>query len=69
MDERTKPIVQNVTVDLTVSEVLEFFRQHPEKDLKPTLPPLRPKGGEVYLFFPKDDNCKSESTSLCVEFT
>ena len=63
MDERAKPIAENVSADLAVSEVLRFFREHPEKDLKPTLPPLRPKGGEIYLFFPKDDNCKSELTS------
>ena len=55
MEERAKPILENVTADLAVSEVVKFFREHPEKDLKPTFPPMRTKGGEIYLFFPKDD--------------
>ena len=62
--EKPKPIAENVTADLAVSDVLRFFREHPEKDLKPTYPPLRPKGGEVYIFYPEDDTCKSKLTSL-----
>ena len=64
MEERAKPIGENVTADLAVSEGLKFFREHPEKDLKPTFPSMRPKGGKIYLFFPKDDSCKSEMTSV-----
>ena len=50
-------------MDLAVSEVVRHFAEHPNKDLMPTFPFLRPKGGEVYIFFPKDDSCKSELIS------
>ena len=62
--EKAKPIAENVRADLAVSDVLRFFREHPEKELKPTYPPLRPKGGEVYIFYPEDDTRKGKLTSL-----
>ena len=64
--EKPKPIAENVTADPAVSDVLGFFREHPEKDLKPTYPPLRPKGGEIYIFYPEDDTCKSKLPILLV---
>ena len=51
---------------VAVSDVLRFFREHPEKDLKTTYPPLRPKGGEIYIFYPEDDTCKSKLPILLV---
>ena len=64
--EKPKPIAENVTADLAVSDVLRFFRKHPEKDLKPTYPPLRPKGGEICIFYPEDDTWKSKLPILLV---
>ena len=48
--EKPKPIAENVTADLAVSDVLRVFREHPEKDLKSTYPPLRLKGGETIIY-------------------
>ena len=40
--------------ELTLGEVLSRDQQ------RATLPPLKPKGGEVFLFFPHNEDCNGQ---------
>ena len=55
--ERAKAIAVDVTEQLSVSEILSYFKKG---NKRPCYPPVRPKAGEVYLIVPKDESCKSE---------
>ena len=51
-----KPIAEKF-VDLTVEEVVTFL-QVPSKDHS-CVPPVKPKGGEIYIFSPGDEPRKN----------
>ena len=48
------------TSPLSTFSVLRLFREYGKKDLKPTLPPVKPKGGEVFLFYSENSSCKGK---------
>ena len=56
--EPAKPLAQ-VNTELSIAQVLNYFRV----EVNPTLPPVLPKGGDVYLFIIDDDSRKSECTT------
>ena len=51
---------------LTLSKVIEFFKlvSNPEKTI--SVPPVRPKGGEVYLFMPDSSDSTSKVYKLAI---
>ena len=54
-------ISRNENEPLTIPKVLEFFKlasNRPEVTI--SVPPVRPKGGEVYLFIPESSNTTSK---------
>ncbi len=69
---RAEPVAENINTELTVSDVLTYFRKY-EDDLKSNcglaqrqLPAqvYKPKGGDIYFFVPVTDSCKSKCPSL-----
>jgi hypothetical protein len=56
--ERARPLAGDVEVDLSVSEVLRYFKN----PVQPSYPPIKPKAGEIYLITWNDDSCSSEYT-------
>jgi hypothetical protein len=59
--EPAKPLTQlaNPNAELSVTQVFNYLK----KEVKPTLPPLLPKGGDVYLFVIDDESRKSKYAS------
>ena len=51
--------VKEICRELTIDQVLHYFQKY--KDLGPTLPPLKPKGGDCFMFMPADEDCKGIS--------
>ena len=48
--------VTNIKRDLDISRVLKLLKKF--EDTQPNLPPFQPKGGDVYLYRPKNDQLK-----------
>ena len=44
---------------LRVSEVLQLVRRHASAGVKQSLPPMKPKGGEIYIYL-CEGSCKSK---------
>ncbi len=53
--------VMNTKNDLDVPSVLSLFKKL--QRTQPTLPPFQPRGGEVYIFRPTNDQCKGKPTN------
>ena len=60
-------VSRNENEPLTLPKVIEFFKlaSNPEKTI--FVPPVRPKGGEVYLFIPdySDSTSKVYKLAIC----
>ena len=62
--EAAKPIVQlSRTTELSVTDVKRYFQEYAKK-AKPTLPPLHPKGCDVYVFLLDEDR----KSKLCISY-
>ena len=44
--------------ELALNEVVQFLSSDQPRSI--SLPPIKPKGGEVYLFMASNENCKGE---------
>ena len=53
-------VSHNENEPLTVPKVLENFKFPSNPEVTISVPPVRPKGGEVYLFIPESSNTTSE---------
>ena len=49
-----KPLARNISNDLSISQLLQYFKNPVES----THPPFQPVAGEVYLIAWKDESCK-----------
>lgn len=56
--EAISPLTSSIKRELTVDEVVKYFSLNAEK-VKLTLPPYKPKAGELYIYL-IDDRCKSK---------
>ncbi len=61
MDGSAEPIACGKVTELSVGEVLRYFQEF-GKDVKVSLPPLKPKGGEVYII--STDGCQRKSKCI-----
>ena len=57
--DQISPILRGMNRDVTIPELLQLFSSHAD-GVTPTYPPMKPKAGEVFLYFLQDESCKSE---------
>ena len=57
-------VSRNEIEPLTVPKVLEYFKLASNPEVTISVPPIRPKGGEVYLFIPESSDTTSKILAI-----